>query len=109
MPRTLSNATTIDDPELIEEVAIAIFEKTQGSWEYAREADREWLRLEAQAHITTFLKYVEARARILRPGDGRRQQSLLELMLRIDDIHQLLLGAKGDIRSLGVDVKQAAS
>ena len=44
----------LDDPELIEKVAIAIFERTQGSWEYAREADREWLRLEAQAAIATF-------------------------------------------------------
>jgi len=43
MPPTVSNETTIDDPALIERVAIAIFEKTQGSWEYAREADREWL------------------------------------------------------------------
>ena len=36
MPPTVSNETTIDDPALIERVAIAIFEKTQGSWEYAR-------------------------------------------------------------------------
>ena len=56
MPPTVSNETTIDDPALIERVAIAIFEKTQGSWEYAREADREWLRLEAQAAIVTFLR-----------------------------------------------------
>jgi hypothetical protein len=41
MPRTVTNETRIDDPALIEKVAIAIFEKTQGSWEYAREADRE--------------------------------------------------------------------
>jgi len=54
MPHTISNEATIDDPALIERVAIAIFEKTQGSWEYAREADREWLRLEAQAAIVTF-------------------------------------------------------
>ena len=56
MPRTVSNEATIDDPALIERVAIAIFEKTQGSWEYAREADREWLRLEAQTAIVTFLR-----------------------------------------------------
>ena len=37
MPRT--NETRIDDPALIEEVAIAIFENTQGSWEYARKND----------------------------------------------------------------------
>jgi hypothetical protein len=63
-PRTVSNETTIDDPALIERVAIAIFEKTQGSWEYAREADREWLRLEAQAAIVNFLSYIEERGRI---------------------------------------------
>ena len=62
MPCTISNDTLIDDPALIERVAIAIFERTQGSWEYAREADREWLRLEAQAAILTFLKYIEERA-----------------------------------------------
>ena len=31
MPRTVSNEATIDDPALIERVAIAIFEKTQGN------------------------------------------------------------------------------
>ena len=56
MPLTVSNETAIDDPALIERVAIAIFEKTQGSWEYA---DREWLRLEAQAAIVTFLRCIE--------------------------------------------------
>ena len=61
MPRSATNETRIDDPALIEKVAIAIFEKTQCSWEYAREADREWLRLEAQAAIITFLKYNEER------------------------------------------------
>ena len=64
MPRTVSNEATIDDPALIERVANAIFEKTQGSWEYAREADREWLRLEAQAAIVTFLRCIEERGRI---------------------------------------------
>ena len=62
MPCIVSNDTLIDDPALIERVAIAIFESTQGRWEYAREADREWLRLEAQAAILTFLKYIEERA-----------------------------------------------
>ena len=33
MSLTVSNETAIDDPALIERVAIAIFEKTQGSWE----------------------------------------------------------------------------
>jgi len=74
MPRTVSNEATIDDPALIERVAIAIFEKTQGSWEYAREADREWLRLEAQAAIVTFFK-VHRGTR----SDFRR---FLELILR---------------------------
>ena len=63
MPRTGEKSavddTPVDDPELIEKVAIAIFERTQGSWEYAREADRQWLRLEAQAAIATFLEHVE--------------------------------------------------
>ncbi|HEY0849056.1 MAG TPA: hypothetical protein VGD96_04035 [Bradyrhizobium sp.] len=63
MPRTREKSaaddTPVDDPELIEKVAIAIFERTQGSWEYAREADRQWLRLEAQAAIATFLEHVE--------------------------------------------------
>jgi hypothetical protein len=81
MPRTVSDETTIDDPALIETVAIAIFEKTQGSWEYATEADREWLRLEAQAAIVTFLKYIEERGRIFSARDGKRQQPLLELIL----------------------------
>jgi len=61
MPRTAID-TRLDDPELIEKVAIAIFERTQGSWEYAREADREWLRLEAQAAIATFLDHTGERA-----------------------------------------------
>ena len=64
MPRTREKSAAddipVDDPELIEKVAIAIFERTQGSWEYAREADRQWLRLEAQAAIATFLEHVEA-------------------------------------------------
>ena len=64
MSLTVSNETAIDDPALIERVAIAIFEKTQGSWEYAREADREWLRQEAQAAIVTFLRCIEERGRI---------------------------------------------
>ena len=81
MPRTVSNETTIDDPALIKRVAIAIFEKTQGSWEYAREADREWLRLEAQAAIVTFLRYIEERGRIFAAYDGKRQP-LLELILQ---------------------------
>jgi len=57
--RSAACETPIDDPALIEKVAIAIFERTQGSWQYAREADREWLRLEAQAAIEAFLKHVE--------------------------------------------------
>ena len=61
--KSAPNDTPIDDPELIEKVAIAIFERTQGSWEYAREADKEWLRLEAQAAIATFLKHIEERAK----------------------------------------------
>jgi hypothetical protein len=60
--------TCVDDPELIEKVAIAIFERTQGSWEYAREADRQWLRLEARAAIATFLEHVEERAIHPRPA-----------------------------------------
>ena len=63
MPRTwkksVADDTRVDDPELVEKVAIAIFERPQGSWEYAREAEREWLRLEAQAAIATFLEHVE--------------------------------------------------
>ena len=66
MPRAwekpAADDTRVDDPELIEKVAIAIFERTQGSWEYAREADREWLRLEAQAAIATFLEHTKERA-----------------------------------------------
>jgi hypothetical protein len=66
MPRTwkesVAEDTRVDDPELVEKVAIAIFERTQGSWEYAREAEREWLRLEAQAAIATFVEHVEERA-----------------------------------------------
>jgi hypothetical protein len=81
MLRTVSNETTIDDRALIERVAIAIFEKTQGSWEYAREADREWLRLEAQAAIVTFLRFIEERGRIFVAYDGKRQP-LLELILQ---------------------------
>jgi hypothetical protein len=82
MPRTVTNETRIDDPALIEKVAIAIFETTLGRWEYAREADREWLRLEAQAAIVTFLKYIEERDRISPARTGRQHQSLLELILR---------------------------
>jgi hypothetical protein len=80
MPRTVTNETRIDDPALIEKVAIAIFEKTQGSWEYAREADREWLRLEAQAAIITVLKYTEERDRFSCARTGSQHQSLLELI-----------------------------
>jgi hypothetical protein len=72
MQRTVTYETSIDDPALIEKVAIAIFEKTQGSWEYAREADREWLRLEARAAIATFLKHIEERDGISRARDGRQ-------------------------------------
>jgi hypothetical protein len=60
MPRTVSNETTIDDPALIERVAIAIFEKTQGSWGYARRQRMA----EAQAAIVTFLRCIEERGRI---------------------------------------------
>jgi hypothetical protein len=72
MQHTVSYETSIDDPALIEKVAIAIFEKTQGSWKYAREADREWLRLEAQAAIATFLKHIEERDGISLARDGRQ-------------------------------------
>lgn len=86
MPRPwekpVPNDMLVDDPELIEKVAIAIFERTQGSWEYAREADRQWLRLEAQAAITAFLKHVEERTerpRLMRMpwrqvGDNQRRR-----------------------------------
>lgn len=87
MPRPwekpVPNDMPLDDPELIEKVAIAIFERTQGSWEYAREADRQWLRLEAEAAIAAFLKHVEertARPRLMRmpwrqaDGDGQRRR-----------------------------------
>ena len=81
MSRIAAKGTPIDDAALIEMVAIAIFEKTQGSWEYAREADREWLRLEAQAAIVTFLRYIEERGRIFVAYDGKRQP-LLELIVQ---------------------------
>lgn len=82
MQRTASNEKLIDDPALIEKVAIAIFERTQGSWEYAREADREWLRLEAQAAIATFLKHIEERGRIRPARDRNRRRPLLQMILR---------------------------
>jgi hypothetical protein len=66
---------------LIEKVAIAIFERTQGSWEYAREADREWLRLEAQAAIVTVLKQIEEQDWTFPARSRKRQQPLLELIL----------------------------
>ena len=64
MRHIVPNEALIDDPALIEKVAIAIFERTQGSWEYARDADRQWLRLEAQAAIVTVLRHIEERDRI---------------------------------------------
>ena len=76
MPRRVANETFIDDPALIERIATAIFEKTQGSWEYAREADKEWTRLEAQAAIEVVLKHIEERDRIFPACDGKQQQPL---------------------------------
>ena len=77
-----SNETLIDDPALIEKVAIAIFERTQGNWEYAREADREWLRLEAEAAIATFLKHIEERDRIRPARNRKRHRPFLQMILR---------------------------
>jgi hypothetical protein len=106
MPRTV-NQTHIDDPVLIEKVAIAIFERTQGSWEYAREADREWLRLEAQAAIVTCLTHIEERNRTSPARSIKRQQPLLELilhrpvggMLRVLNVDPMIVAA-GPIAAL---------
>jgi hypothetical protein len=81
MLRRVASETFIDDPALIEKVAIAIFEKTQGNWEYAREADREWARLEAQAAIEVVLKHIEERDRIFTACDSK-QQPPSELILQ---------------------------
>ena len=64
MLHIVPNETLTNDPALIEKVAIAIFERTQGSWEYARDADRQWVRLEAQAAIVTVLKHIKERDQI---------------------------------------------
>jgi hypothetical protein len=72
MLRRVANETFIDNPALIEKVATAIFEKTQGSWEYAREADKEWARLEAQAAIEVVLKHIDEWDRIFLACDGKQ-------------------------------------
>ena len=64
MLHIVPNETLTHDPALIEKVAVAIFERTQGSWEYARDADRQWVRLEAQAAIVTVLKHIKERDQI---------------------------------------------
>jgi hypothetical protein len=82
MPRRAASETFINDPSFIEKVAIAIFEKTQGSWEYARKADREWARLEGQAAIEAVLKHLDERDRILHACDGKQRQRFSELILQ---------------------------